>query len=76
MIEEFSVLAKDTEIKRNHLSKGKYSEEYTLWMLLNDKAKPSSSGFSRILDHAGHIWYGSDTNWLYTGYKILLRLNP
>lgn len=76
LIEEFSVLAKDTEIKRNHLSKGKYSEEYTLWMLLNDKAKPSSSGFSRILDHAGHIWYGSDTNWLYTGYKILLRLNP
>lgn len=72
---EFSSLAKNAEAMRNHLEKGIYSEEYKLWMLLNNKAKPSRSGFSRILDNAGHIWYGSD-NWLYTGYNILLRLNP
>lgn len=72
---EFSVLAKKAEVTRNHLDKGRYSEEYRLCMLLNNKVKPSRSGFSKILDNAGHIWYGSDT-WLYAGYNILLRLNP
>ena len=76
LIEEFSGLAIEIEDKRNHLSEGKYSEEYTISMLLNDKAKPSRSGFSMIINHAGHIWYGLDSNWLHAGYNILLRLNP
>lgn len=76
LMEEFSVLAKDIETKRNHLCKGKYSEEYTIWMLLNNKAKPSRSGFSMVVNRAGHIYYGMDNNWLNAGYNILLRLNP
>lgn len=71
---EFISLAKDEESKRTHLEKGIESEECRLFMLLNGNATPSRSGFSKILENVGHIWYGP--LWLYEGYNILLYLTP
>lgn len=73
-LDEFISLAKDEESKRTHLEKGIESEEYRLFMLLNGNATPSRSGFSKILENVGHIWYGP--LWLYEGYNLLLHLTP
>lgn len=73
-LDEFISLAKEAESKRTHLEKGIESEEYHLFMLLNGDATPSRSGFSKVLEKAGHIWYGPE--WLHAGYNILLYLTP
>ena len=57
-LDEFISLAKEAEYKRTHLEKGIESEEYHLFMLLNENAIPNPSGFSKVLEKAGHIWYG------------------
>ena len=71
---EFISLAKETESKITHLEKGIGSKECHLFMLLNGNAIPDPSGFSKILENVGHIWYGPQ--WLYAGYNILLYLTP
>lgn len=71
---EFISLAKETESKITHLEKGIGSKECHLFMLLNGNAIPDPSGFSKILENVGHIWYGPQ--WLYAGYNILLYLMP
>ena len=72
-LDEFISLSKE-ECKRTHWEKGIESKESHLFMLLNGNAIPSRSGFSKILEDVGHIYYGS--KWLYTGYNILLYLSP
>ena len=72
-LDEFISLSKEEECKRTHLEKGIESKEFHLFMLLNGNAIPSRSGFSKILENVGHIYYGS--KWLCAGYNILLFLN-
>ena len=73
-LDEFISLSKEEEYKRTHSEKGIESKESRLFMLLNGNAIPSRSGFSKILENVGHIWYGP--LWLYEGYNILLYLTP
>lgn len=70
----FATLAREKESLRDHTKKGIESEEHKIWVLLNGKAQPSKSGFSKIIDHAGHIWY--EDGWMRPGYKIMFWLEP
>lgn len=74
-MDTFISLAKERETARNHMKKGIESEECKFWMLLNGNAQPSRSGFSQIIEHAGHIWYDTD-RWLNSGYRLLFELSP
>ena len=73
-VEEFICLAKYVEVETAHCEKGMESEEYRFFMLLNGNAQPSRLGFSKIIEEAGHIFYGPV--WLRAGYNILLELAP
>lgn len=73
-LNSFPVLAKEREKRQNHLARGIDSEEYSLWALLNEKARPSRQGFHLVLQQAGHICY-RDAAWLHGGYALLLELN-
>lgn len=74
-IDTFIPLAIERETARDHMKKGIESEECVLWMLLNGMAQPSRGGFSKILEHTGHIWYDTD-GWLNSGYRLLFELSP
>ena len=71
---EFISLAEEEESKRTLQDRAIEPEEYNLFMLLNGKAIPSQSGFFKILENVGHLWYGPQ--WLYAGHNILLHLTP
>lgn len=73
-VEEFILLAEESELKRTHYENGVESEEYRIFLLLEGNAQPSRSGFSTILKKASHIWYGPI--WLSAGYDVLLDLTP
>lgn len=74
-LKEFPVLAREVERMRNHLAKGIYSSEHTLWALLTGSAQPDRLGFHQLYEHAGHIWYSGE-NWMTGGYRLMLALSP
>lgn len=74
-VEKFILLAEEIERTRNHMKKGKYSQEYILWMLLKERTLPSRSGFHKITERPGHVWYDTD-GWIGFGYILLLWVSP
>ncbi len=73
-LDEFVILAKEVESNRTHFEKGIGSEECHIFTLLNGTAQPSRTGFSKIIEDIGCIFYGAP--WLRAGYNILLQLKP
>lgn len=73
-LSEFPNLAKAAEQQCDYLKCGASSPEYTLWALLNGKARPSPQGYHLLIDHAGHIHLRGLT-WLTCGYHMALKLD-
>lgn len=73
-LSEFPNLAKAAEQQCDYLKCGASSPEYTLWALLNGKARPSPQGYHLLIDRAGHIHLRGLT-WLNCGYHMMLELD-
>ena len=73
-LSEFPNLAKAAEQQCDYRKCGASSPEYTLWALLNGKARPSPQGYHLLIDHAGHIHLRGLT-WLTCGYHMALKLD-
>lgn len=73
-LSEFPNLAKAAEQQCDYLKCGASSPEYTLWALLNGKARPSPQGYHLLIDQAGHIHLRGLT-WLTCGYHMALKLD-
>lgn len=73
-LSEFPNLAKAAEQQCDYRKCGASSPEYTLWALLNGKARPSPQGYHLLIDQAGHIHLRGLT-WLTCGYHMALKLD-
>ena len=74
-LSEFPNLAKAAEQQCDYLKCGASSPEYTLWALLNGKARPSPQGHHLLIDRAGHIHFPGGLTWLNCGYHMMLELD-
>ena len=73
-LSEFPNLAKAAEQQCDYRKCGASSPEYTLWALLNGKARPSPQGYHLLIDQAGQIHLRGLT-WLTCGYHMALKLD-